>query len=362
MSKNSKLSLFAIIPAFVLCFAARYFQIAYGTDFSTGCLYDDNGFALNFAFYALLIIALAAAIILGIVDKKRGSAFYRGGAVTDGRAVMVGFPLLIAGALAAYEGYVQTKALTPSGFLIFVDFLFGAAMLALAFVILYKKEITAALGFSFIIPAIYYTLRGIAVFNDRMVISSIPEYLIDCLTVIGMGVFFMLLAKLLSGNEGKNTRTALCAVGSTTAVLTLSNAAAVIVADVMHPSDIGTRIVSSAEEAERCKQALISGTLFSASDHGYFMSYTSWVDVVMAVMVILTIAAMFAKPRCNEAAEQTEISTDGEASTAEEISEEQNISVEQNVSVEQAEITTDSENNSAEQDNSTEQNNSEEQD
>lgn len=350
MNKNSKLSLFAIIPAFVLCLAARYFQIAYGTDFSTGSLYIGNGFLFDFSFNGLLIITLVATLVLGVADKKRGSAFYGGGAVTDGRAVMVGFPLLVAGALAAYEGYMQTKALTPSGFLIFVDFLFGAAMLVLAFVILYKKEITPALGFSFIIPAIYYTLRGIAVFNDRMVIASIPEYLADCLTIIGMGVFFMLMAKLLSGNEGKNTRTALCAVGSATAVLTLSNAAAVIIADVMHPSDIGTRIVSTAEEAERCKQALISGTLFSASDHGYFMSYTSWVDVVMAVMVILTLAALFTRRGEADNASRTEAAAGSEALLAEDIPEEQENSTEQ------AEIPTDSESDCEEQNNPEEQN------
>lgn len=355
-----------MIPAFVLCFAARYFQIAYGTNFSTGSLYIGNGFLLDFSFYGLLIITLAVTIVLGIADKKRGSAFYRGGAVTDGRAVMVGFPLLVAGALAAYEGYMQTKALTPSGFLVFVDFLFGAAMIILAFVVLYKKEITPALGFSFIIPAIYYTVRGIAVFSDRMVITSVPEYLINSLTIIGMGVFFMLLARLFSGNEGKTTRTLLCAAGSTTVVLTLSNAASVIAADVMHPSDIGTRIVSTADQAERCRQEIVAQTLFGTSDHGYFMAYTSWVDVVMSVMVILTLAALFIKAKPQENAEAEIPTEDADFVQREEIPEEQdssagqdsgqNSSAVQGNSEPQAEIPPDSENGFGEQDNSEEQN------
>lgn len=290
-----------MIPAFVLCFAARFFQLAGGTDFSTGFLYDENGFLLNFAFYGLLIITLGAVIALCILDKKRNSAYFTNDVHTtmvDMRAVAVGFPLLVAGAMTVYEGYLQMNALTHSAFLIFVDFFFGAAMVILGFVILYKKEITPAVGFSLVIPAIYYTLRGICVFIDRMVIASIPEYLIECLIIIGMGVFFMLLAKLLSGNESKRTRVAVSAVGATVSVMTLSSAAATIAADIINPYDVASRIVANANEAELYKQTLISRTaLMNVSDHGYHMAYTSWVDVAMAVMIVLTLAALYVKTK-----------------------------------------------------------------
>ena len=311
MTKNSKFSLLAIIPLFVLCFIARFFQISNGTDFSTGFLYNENGFLVNFAFYGLLILTLGAVIALCVLDKKRGSAYFENdvrGTMVDMRAVAVGFPLLVAGAMAAYEGYLQLSALTPSAFLIFVDFLFGAAMVILGFVILYKKEITAAVGFSLVVPAIYYTLRGICVFIDRMVIASVPEYLIECLTIIGMGVFFMLLAKLLSGNESKHTRTAVSAVGATVSVMTLSSAITAVAADLIYSHDIGTRIVTNANDAELYRQALISQTaLMNVSDHGYHMAYTSWVDVVMAVLIILTLSSLYAKAKPVQAEEENKL-------------------------------------------------------
>lgn len=310
MTKNSKLSLFAIAPAFVLGFLARFFQITNGTDFSTGFFHDENGFFMNFAFYGLLILTLAAVIALCLLDKKRGSAYFENNipaAVVDMRAVAVGFPLLLAGAMAAYEGYLQINTLTPSAFLIFVDFFFGAAMVILGFVILYKKEITLGIGFSLIIPAVYYTLRGICVFIDRMVIASVPEYLLECLTIISMGVFFMLLAKLLSGNESKRTRTAVSAVGATVSVMTLSSAIATIAADIIYAHDIGTRIVSNAADAELGRQTLLSQTvLMNVSDHGYHMAYTSWVDVALAIGIILMLAALYskAKPASSDEAEE----------------------------------------------------------
>lgn len=301
MIKNSKFSLFAIIPAFLLGFLARFFQISGGTDFSTGFLYNENGFFLNFAFYGLLILTLGAVIGLCFLDKKRGSAYFKNdvsSTMVDMRAVAVGFPMLVAGVMAAYEGYLQMSALTPSAFLIFVDFFFGAAMAILGFVILYKKEITPAVGFSLVLPAVYYTLRGICVFIDRMVIASVPEYLIECLTIIGMGVFFMLLAKLMSGNESKRTRTAVSAVGATVSVMTLASAVATIAADLIYAHDIGTRIVANANEAELYKQTIISKTaLMNVSDRGYHMAYTSWVDVVFAVGIILVLVSMYTKAK-----------------------------------------------------------------
>lgn len=288
--KNSKLSLFAAIPAFVLCFIARFLQIAGGTDMRTGFLNNDNGIFINFVFYGLVAVCLIAIILLCVIDKKRGGAYFSKpyAPLVDSGAVVLGFPLLVAGALAVYDGYLQLSAHTPSPVIMFVGFIFGALMVILAFIILYKKEIGAGLGFCMVLPAIYYTARGICVFIERMAVVTVPEYLIDCLSIIGFGVYFMLLAKLLSGNEGKRTRTALSAVGITTAVMTLSSAFATIAADIFDPYGVSERIVSNAVDAENARQAFLSqGKL------GYHMAYTSWTDVLMAVGIILTLAALY---------------------------------------------------------------------
>lgn len=307
--KNSKLSLFAAIPAFVLCFIARFLQIAGGTDMRTGFLNNDNGIFINFAFYALVALCFIAIITLCALDRKRGGAYFSKphSPLVDSGAVMLGFPLLVAGALAIYDGYLQLSAHTPSPVLMFVGFIFGALMAILAFVILYKKEIGAGLGFCMVLPAIYYAARGICVFIERMAVVTVPEYLIECLSIIGFGVYFMLLAKLLSGNESKRTRTALSTVGITTAVMTLSSAAATVAADIFDPYGVAERIVSNAVDAENASQALLSqGNL------GYHMAYTSWADVLMAVGVILTLVALYSAKKA-EAVKAEEIDAVSEA-------------------------------------------------
>ncbi len=292
MKRNSMFSLLAAIPAFLLCFAARFVQIAGGTDMNTGFLNKDNGIIINLGFYGSMVIVFVAVLALCLLDKKRSGAYHTNdiSGFVDVKAVMLGFPMLVAGALALYEGYAQTKAVLPSGFLMFVDFVLGAAMVIIAFAVLYNKEFKPFLGFCMIFPAIYYTLRGIGMFLKRMAVTTIPEYLIEGLTIIGAAIFFMQLAKLLTGNETKTTRPLLSAVGITTSVTMLSNAVAVIVADIFDPYNVSVRIVSSAVEAEIAEQQKRASGYF-----GYHMAYVSWVDVLMAVCIILTLVALYRK-------------------------------------------------------------------
>lgn len=307
-------SLLAAIPAFILCFVFRFIQVAGGTDMNTGFLNKENGIIINMGFYGSLVIVFAAVLALCLLDKKRNGAYHSNDikGFVDGKAVMLGFPLLIAGALTIYEGYAQTKAMIPSGFLIFVDFVFGAAMVIIAFVVLYNKEFKPVLGFCMVLPAIYYTLRGIGVFLKRMAVTTIPEYLIEGLGIIGAAIFFMQLAKLLTGNETKTTRPILSAVGVTTTVMILSNAAAVITADILDPNNVSVRIVTSAVEAEIAEQQKRASGYY-----GYHMAYASWVDVMIAVCIILTLIALYKKNKSEKADASEETVVDEEASTEE---------------------------------------------
>ncbi len=278
----------------------------------TGFLLKENGFLINFGFYGLMLLTLAAVTLLGLLaDKKKNGAYYTNdiSVMVDGRAIMLGFPLLMAGAMTVYEGYMQTKALTPSAFLVFVDFVFGALMLILGFIVLYKKEVSKLIAFSLVIPAVFYMLRGIAVFLDRMVVASVPEYLIECFTIIGAAIFFMQLAKLLTGNETKHTRTLLCSVGAVTATATLANAAAVLLADIISPYGVGERIVSTSNAAEIAMQRILPTGKF-----GYHMAYTSWVDVLISVLMLLTLAALFmkSKPKAEDKPTADPVSEDAE--------------------------------------------------
>ncbi len=272
---------------------------------NTGFLFDDNGVIVNYGFYASLVIVFAAVLLLSLLDKKRDGAYFTNDVkgFVDGKAVMLAFPLLIAGALAIYNGYLQTKAVLPSGYLVFVGFVMGALITLLAFVILYKKELKPALAFCLVAPAIYFTLRGIGLFLKHMAITTVPEYLIEGLGIIGFAVFFMQLAKLLTGNATRTTRPLLSAVGITTAVMTLSNAAAVITADILDPFNVSERIVGDAVTAELMEQMKRAD-----GKYGYHMAYASWVDVMMAVCIILTLVALYMKnrPVAENAAEDIE--------------------------------------------------------
>lgn len=288
MKKNSKLSLYIAAAAFVALFVVRLLLLTGGTDRRTGFLLDENGFFINFSYYGLLILTAAALIAVGVISKKKSTDFHTCGIseFSDLKAVLLGFPLLMAGALTMYEGYMQVRSITPSSFLIFTEFIFGAAMALTAFVILFLQRMPPALGFALTLPAIYYTLRGIGIFLDRMVVAAIPEYLIEALSFIGFAIFFMQLAKLMTGNESRSTRIIVSVTGLTTSVMTLSSAFATIVADIIAPDAL--RIYAHANIAELEHQRLCAQYSFD----NYCMAYTSWADVLIAVCMLLTVIAL----------------------------------------------------------------------
>lgn len=213
MKNNSRLGLWVIIPGWILAFAARMAQICVGTDMTSGFLKYDNGFFMNACFWGAVILTLAGAAAAAFFDRRNGSAYYQTPVerVTDNKAAVIGFGLLLPAMGALYEGYSEAvipegSNISPSPFMMVVNFVFGAIMLITSFVILYKKEFKPGLGFAMTGGAVYYTLRGIGVFLERMAVTTRPEYLINCMTDIVAAVLFMQMAKLLSGNEGKRTR------------------------------------------------------------------------------------------------------------------------------------------------------------
>ena len=137
-------------------------------------------------------------------------------------------------------------------------------------------------------------------FMDQMAVASIPERLIKCLAPIFATVFFMQLAKLLCGAQQKKTAASLVVIGGTGAVLILSSALATIVAGLIAPSDIASRITSDSYKAELFKQV-------SFGKNYYMMQWMSWVDVLFAVMAVLVIVVLYMRPA------EKKISADEEA-------------------------------------------------
>lgn len=287
MKKNSRLSVWLMAGAFVLCLVSRLFQIILGTDMTSGFLYHDNGFLLEWGYCALMIVTFVLAIIFAVVDGKKGDfATAPVSDISDWRAAAIGFGLLLTGMCAVYEGITERHAIAPLKLLIYVDFIAGALMVALAFITLYKKEFTPALGFGYVVPGAYFMLRGVCIFMKRMVVAAVPEYLIETLTVLIGSLFFMQLSKLLSGNEKKLTRITVSGYGVTAAVLTLSSALATIIASFAAPAEISSRITASAYTAELYYQA-------GMGEDAYFMVYTPWVNVAMGVTAVIAVVVLF---------------------------------------------------------------------
>lgn len=308
MKNNSRLGLWLLIPAWVLAFAARMAQICAGTDMTMGFLKDDNGFFMDFCFWGAVILTLAAAIAAAVMDRKKGSAFYNTpvSGITGGRAAAIGFALLLPALAALYEGYCEAvipeeSNISPSPFMMVVNFLFGAALLITAFVTLYFKEFRPGLGFAVVSGAGYYTLCGIGVFLEKMAIATVPEYLINCMAMIFTAVFFMQLAKLLSGNEGKRTREVLTASGAVAAVTILGNSLAVICSSLAGPAEAASRIVVSGREAEMLYQ-------MAHGDEAYFMSYMPATLTAAGIFIVVVLIALYMqpKPAADETAENCE--------------------------------------------------------
>lgn len=294
---NSKFGVWVLIPGFLLAFAARMAQICLGTDMTMGILKHGNGFFMDYCFWAAAIVTVGGAIAAAVFDRKRGGSYYQAlvSQFTDGRAAAVGFAMLVPALCALYEGYSEFKIpeesnVSPSPFMMWVDFLFGAAMLVIAFVILYKKEFKPGLGFATVVGAVYYTLRGIGIFMEKMVVTTIPEYLINCMSDILAAIFFMQLAKLLSGNEGRRTREALAVTGAANVAVILGNAAAGFAAMFAADAEVAGRIVLTSYEAEWLYQA-------NGGDSAYYMSLVPAAQAAAGIFAVVVMIALFMKPK-----------------------------------------------------------------
>lgn len=287
MKKNCFAAVWAGAAALVVCLALRVYQIVGCTDMTSGFLYHDSGFG-GWGYYLALALAAAALVACGFMAEKHGKP--ESWDIVDARAAVLGFGLLLTGICALYDGITELSAFTPSKLIAGVDFVFGAAMTASAFVTLYKKEFRPGLGFSYCTGALYFMMRGVGVFLERMAIATVPEYLIECLSDILLGAFFMLAAKFLSGNGAKHTACAITVFGGASAVLSLSGGLGIILAQLTAPAEIAARITASRWTAE----------FFRQEAHGrdaYMMTYLPWVNIAAGLLAAAFVVVLALKRR-----------------------------------------------------------------
>lgn len=289
MSKNGKTALIAAGAGFVLCLAARLVTILFFTDMNTGFLTHGSEILCNLLNYGFLA---AAAIAAGVLLRKEP----KGVKPSENGCLAIGFLTLLAALCAGYEGITETSALSPSVFLIISDFVGAVYMAALAFVLLYKKEFTPALGFCYSIVGVYCIFRGISVFMNRMVIAAVPEYLAEVLEIVFLALFFSMFARLFSGNEEKLTKPMMFISGVGAAILTLSSSLGVIFSKLFAPAEIAERISASANYAEVIYQN-------NHGRDGYIMTFTPFVNMALGLLAVVAIVVTLKSAKAEEPTE-----------------------------------------------------------
>lgn len=256
---------------------------------STGFLFHGDELLWNGLYYGIIGIAAIAAIIAAIIDSKSESEPLTGSGIGMGRTIAVGLLMMTAAVFAAYEGMDEMRTFTPTAFLIIADFAFAVIMAIIAFVTLSNKRFTPVIGYLYSLVGAFCICRGIYCFMNRMAVSTVPEYVIQSLSLITLAIYFVMLARFLSGNSGKHTRKALGFWGVSAASLTFSSAIGALLAKFLGPDDIGACIVYSAAVAENVRQD-------RAGAEAYRLVLTPGVELVLALIVAVTLVIAFTKP------------------------------------------------------------------
>lgn len=294
--KKIKLTPIVLALGIIAGAVVRFFVITQHTEISnnplkrsTGFLFHGDELLWNGLYYGIIVIAAIVAIIAAAIDSKGEEAPLTGAGLGKGRTILIGLLMMTAAVFAAYDGKAEMNAFSPTIFLIIVDFAFALLMGIIAFVTLSNKRFTPVIGYLYSLVGAFCICRGIYCFMSRMAISTVPEYVIQSLSLITMAVYFVMLARFLSGNSTKHTRKAMGFWGASAASLTFSAALGAVFSKLAAPDDIKACIVFSPNVAEDYRQA-------RAGADAYNLVVTQPVELALALVVLVTLIIAFTKP------------------------------------------------------------------
>lgn len=266
----------------ILGSAARLYAISQ-TNMSIGVLEHKSEVLCNVLFYGLIAVtAVLAAVFANAPEKNGGNKPFK---LSQGGTTATGFGLLAAGVGVGYDGLLALKC--PSGSVVYavISFVFAAAFVVLAFIALYKKEITPAMGFACSLGGVFYVIKGVFFFREHMVVATIPEYLIEALSVVFGGLFFIMLGKLLTGNEGRLTRRMLAAYGSASVVLTLSAFIGTAAAKLFLGEEVSQRIAFTHVQAVEYFQSM-------RGIDGYMLAFPAFANIGLGILAAIVVIAV----------------------------------------------------------------------
>lgn len=275
---KGKITLIMLCVGVVSASASRAFVIS-KTDMRSGTVFDGNEVLCNILYLGAILLTAAVCAAIWLKDSDAEVTGYSGKG-----ALLIGFGLLIAAAGIGYEGIVEQASLTPSGFVIFADFFFASLLCVIAFITLYLKEFKPVLGFVYVFGGLYCVLRGVFCFMDHMVVTAVPEYFINCTISICSALFFLALARILSGNTGKLTKAAFFGWGVGTVVTAFSACIGAVTAKLFIPN-ISDRIVFFAADAEYYYQSL-------NGNDAYQLAFPSVADIGIGIFALAAVIAV----------------------------------------------------------------------
>ena len=280
-----------MICGIVLCCAARAFAILQ-TDMNTGFIVHGKSALCNALYYGILILTTVGVMLTA---KSDTICEYTG--FVNGKSNVIGFAALILAMGIVYEGTLELNTVSPSAFLFVVDFVFAAEFAIVAFVMLARKGINAGIGFSYSFAGVYFVIRGICVFNGRMVITSIPEYLLDMLCIICGAVFFMVLSRYLTGNGGSGK--AVCFWGTATAAIGISPAIGAAAMKIFGAAELSERITFGYGTAELFFQT-------HAGDNAYMMTGLDLVNTLLGAFAAVVTAVLLSGKKTENTAKEAD--------------------------------------------------------
>lgn len=285
-----------MIIGIVLCTAARVFTISQ-TDMRFGSIVHGYEVVCNALYYGMILLSA----VLAAVFAPPARASVDSGDGFSGCTAAVGFGLLAVGAGAGCDALSMMGVFSP--IYVAVCIAFAAAFVITAFITLTKKEIPRGLGFAYSFGGIYFVLRGIFCFMNRMVVANVPEYLISVLSAVLGGLFFAMAGKLFSGNEGRMTRRMLCAWGVGTSVMTISATLGAAAAKLFLGDEISQCIVLTSADAAEYHE-LVRGV------DGYRLACPAFSDIGLGVLALIVVIAVCL--RGSETTVSADVSEDNE--------------------------------------------------
>lgn len=283
--KNTKITLIVTLVGVVVCTFLRFIMITAFTDMTTGFLHHGSE-GISIAYYASIAAFSIAVIFTAAYDEKGSFGKRRVRDLSGKKAVAVGFAALLIAVCAFFEGLGVRKLITSPKAIMPINIVFSIYICVVAFATLYKKKFTPLIGFSYSIIGVYYLIRGILNFSQRMVITGIADYLLECMIPACGAVSFVIFARFLSGNMTKKTKKSMCFWGGASVIMSFSYGAAIIQAKLLAPAYISERIVFSEYSVQTFYQE-------HQGVEPYLMRFPSSVNLALGVFCAVILTVLF---------------------------------------------------------------------